>query len=122
MFWDATFVEARQLNRKLAIYEAKQLARQVKDNAAVADFINKVHGTNWYASDIAKILMDIDPRHSIPRSRAGVTVVVGDAIAPTAPLTTLNDNGVDPLAQALFAYHAKRTNGDLQAYWARLAA
>lgn len=110
------------MDRKLAIYEAKQLGRQVKDNAVVANFINKVHGTNWDASDIAKILMDIDPRHSIPRSRAGITVVVGEPLPLSEPLTTTNDNGIDPLVKALAVYHAKRTTGDLRAYWQRLAA
>lgn len=110
------------MDRKLAIYEAKQLARQVKDHAAVANFINKVHGANWQASDIDKIVMGIDPRHSIPRSRAGVTVVVGDPLPPSAPLTTTNDNGIDPLAKALFAYHAKRSTGKARLYWEKMAA
>lgn len=110
------------MDRKLAIYEAKQLGRQVKDNAVVANFINKVHGTNWDASDIAKILMDIDPRHSIPRARAGITVNVGEPMLPSPPLTTTNDNGVDPLAKALFAYHAKRATGKDRLYWEKLAA
>lgn len=110
------------MNRKLAIYEAKMLARQVKDHAAVANWVNKVHGANWQACDIDKIVMGIDPRHSIPRARAGVTVKVGEPLQPSAPLTTTNDNGVDPLAKALAAYHAKRSTGDLRAYWERLAA
>lgn len=111
-----------EMNRKLAIYEAKQLARQVNDNVAVANFINKCHGTSWKASDIAKIRMDLDPRQSVPRNMAGVRVVVGEALPLTPPLTTLNDNTIDPLLQALAAYHAKRSNGDLRAYWERLAA
>lgn len=110
------------MDRKLAIYEAKQLARQVKDSAAVANFINKVHGTNWFACDIDKIVMGIDPRHSIPRSRAGLTVNVGSHLPLSPPLKTTNDNGIDPLVKALANYHAKRTSGDLQAYWERLAA
>lgn len=110
------------MNRELAIYEAKQLAVTVKDHAVVANFINKVHGTNWHVSDIEKILMGIDPVASIPRVMAGVRVVVGEALPSSAPLKTTNDNGVDPLAKALFAYHAKRTTGETKAYWERLAA
>lgn len=110
------------MNRKLAIYEAKQLARQVNDNVAVANFINKVHGTNWQANDVAKIRMDLDPRQSVPRNLAGVRVVVGEALPLTPPLTTLNDNKIDPLFKALAEYHAKRSTGKDRLYWERLAA
>ena len=106
----------------LIAHEIDELARLVTDKAVIADFINKVHGTNYHASDISKIQMGLHPTQSIPRSRAGLTVNVGNYLPLSPPLTTTNDNGIDPLVKALASYHAKRTTGDLQAYWARLAA
>jgi hypothetical protein len=106
----------------LIAHEIEELARLVTDKAIIANFINKVHGTKYHASDIEKIQMGLHPTQSIPRSRAGVTVNVGSHLPLTPPLTTTNDNGIDPLFKALASYHAKRTSGELKAYWERLAA
>lgn len=105
----------------LIAHEVKELARQVTDKAAIAYFINKVHGTNYHASDIEKIQLGIKPTASMPRNLAGVRVVVGEPIAWTPPISTHKD-GKDPLVKALAQYHAKRTSGDLRAHWEALAA
>lgn len=109
-------------NLELIAHEIKELARSVKDSAILADFINKVHGTNYHGSDIEKIQMGLRPNQSVPRNMAGVKVVVGDPLPAAPALTTLNDNGFDPLAKALAQYHAKRTSGPLRAHWEAMAA
>ena len=89
----------------LIAHEIKELSRMVTDKAAFAHFINKVHGTNYFASDIEKIQIGIKPTASIPRNLAGVRVVVGEPISWSPPIST-NRGGTDPLAKALIQWGA----------------
>lgn len=106
---------------KLIAHEVKELSRLVSDTTAIAKYINRVHGTDFDATDIELFQQGRAPIERRP-VQVRLTKLIGDALPVSPPLTTLNDNGVDPLAKALAAYHAKRTNGDLRAYWQRLAA
>lgn len=111
------------MSRDLIAHEVRELSRTVSDKAAIANHISLVHGVEYTASDVTKILSGKDPE---PRLRSPVQVRVSDLMGGhlplSPPLTTTNDNGVDPLAKALAAYHAKRTSGEVRAYWERLAA
>ena len=101
-------------------YEVKSLAAMVKDRADIARHISAVHGVNYFASDIEKILLGIKPTASAPRALRQ-NKLMGDAIWFEKPLST-NQDGVDPLAKALAKYHAKRTTGHVKAHWEAMAA
>ena len=101
-------------------YEVKSLAAMVEDRADIARHISAVHGVNYFASDIEKILLGIKPAGSIPRALRQ-NKLMGDAIWFEKPLST-NQGGVDPLAKAIAQYHAKRTTGHVKAHWEALAA
>ena len=111
------------MNRDLIAHEIKELSNMVSDTAAIANYINRVHGVNFAAIDIENI-----KRGAFPEARVSIPVqirvsgLMDGALPLSPPLTTTNDNGIDPLVQALASYHAKRTSGELQAYWERLAA
>lgn len=111
------------MSRDLIAHEVRELSRMVTDKAAIANHISKVHGVEYTASDIKKILTGkaLQPRLRSPVQVRVSDLMVGD-LRSSPPLTTTNDNGIDPLVKALASYHAKRTTGDLQAYWERLAA
>lgn len=95
-----------QADLELIAHEIKELSRMVTDKAAIAHFINKCHGTNYFASDIEKIQLGIKPTSSIPRNLAGVRVIVGEPIAWSPPISTIR-GGTDPLAKACLEYGIK---------------
>ncbi len=86
-------------------YEVESLAAMVTDRAAIARHISAVHGVNYYASDIEKILLGIKPTNSVPRALRQTKLMV-EPIAWSPPIST-NRSGVDPLAVAINAYLAK---------------
>jgi hypothetical protein len=92
----------------LIAHEVKELARTVTDKAAIAQFINKVHGTKYHASDIKKIMLGLKPSDSIMRNPQAVRTskLMAEPIAWARPIST-NVGGVDPLAVATNAYLAK---------------
>lgn len=96
-------------NLELIAHEVGELARMVSDKAAIANFVNKVHGTNYHGSDVEKILMGIKPTDSIPRNRAPnavrQTLLMAEPIAWTAPIST-RKGGTDPLLKALLTWGA----------------
>ncbi len=92
----------------LIAHEVNELARMVSDKTAIAQFINKCHGTSYFASDIEKIILGIKPTASVPRALRQ-TKLMAEPIAWTPPIRT-NKSGVDPLAVAVNSYLAK--NGD----------
>lgn len=111
------------MSRDLIAHEVEQLGRMVSDRVAIAAFVNKVHGTSYTAADIESIQRGIFPEAKLGYPvQVRVSDLMGGHLPLSPPLTTTNDNGVDPLAKALAAYHAKRTSGELRAYWERLAA
>jgi len=110
----------------LIAHEVRELARMVSDKASIAAFVNKVHGTAYHGSDIEKILLGIKPTASVPQAirypnAVRQTAIMAEPIAWTPPISTRR-NGIDPLAKALAAYHAKRTSGAVKAHWEALAA
>ena len=107
----------------LIAHEVKELARMVTDKASIAQFVNKVHGTHYHASDIEKILLGKKPTDSIMRSPQAVRTskLMLEPIAFTRPIST-NAGGGDPLVKALAKYHAKRTTGHVKAHWEAMAA
>ena len=86
-------------------YEVKSLAAMVKDRADIARHISAVHGVNYFASDIEKILLGIKPTGSVPRALRQ-NKLIGDAIWFEKPLST-NQEGGDPLAIACLKYGVK---------------
>lgn len=111
------------MNRDLIAHEIKELSRMVSDTAAIANYINRVHGVNFAASDIENIQRGAFPEARVSQPvQIRVSGLMDGALPLSPPLKTTNDNGIDPLVKALASYHAKRTSGDLQAYWERLAA
>ncbi len=86
----------------LIAHEVNELARMVSDKTAIAQFINKCHGTSYFASDIEKILLGIKPTNSMPRALRQTKLMV-EPITWSPPIST-NKSGVDPLAVAVNAY------------------
>jgi hypothetical protein len=89
-------------------YEVKSLATMVTDRSAIAKHINAVHGVNYFASDIEKIMLGLKPSGSIMRNPQAVRTskLMAEPIAWARPIST-NVGGVDPLAVATNAYLAK---------------
>lgn len=111
------------MDRELIAYEVKEFARLVTDSAAIAYHINRVHRVSFTASDIDNIKRGFFPEVIM---RQPVQIRVSDLMEGhlplSQPLTTLNDNKIDPLFKALAEYHAKRSTGKDRLYWERLAA
>lgn len=93
------------MDRDLIAHEIKELSRMVSDTAAIANYINRVHGENFAARDIENI-----QRGAFPEARVSIPVqirvsgLMDGALPLSRPLTTTNDNGVDPLAIACLEY------------------
>lgn len=94
---------------------ARKVCGYISNDNDVVKHVKRMWGIEFAPQDIARIRRDM-PGQFV--TRAGVK----EPLPLTAPLTTTNDNGFDPLAKALFAYHAKRSTGKTKAYWERLAA
>lgn len=105
---------------KLIAHEVKELSRLVSDTAAIAKYINRVHGTDFDATDIELFQQGKAPIERRP-VQVRLTKLMGDALPVSRPIST-NDNGSDPLLKALASYHAKRSEGKARLYWEKLAA
>lgn len=95
---------------------ATHLCSYISDRSAVAIHLNRQFATRYSANDIdrmtrAKPVGERRKMHTdTPISGMDQTIKAG------------HGKGYDPLAKALFKYHAKRSDGETQAYWLKLAA
>jgi hypothetical protein len=89
--------------------QIKHLCSYISDRSAVLQHINREHNLRLTLRDIE----DIDEATS--RHRARRTDL--EAMIPSPLIVTHKHKGHDPLALALFKYHAARTFGPEQVYW-----
>jgi hypothetical protein len=87
--------------------QIKHLCGYISDKSAVLQHINREHNLNLTLADIIEA--------SATRHRARRTDLA--AMTPSPLIVTHKHKGYDPLARALFKYHAARTFGPEQAYW-----
>jgi len=89
--------------------QIKHMCSYISDRSAVLQHINREHNLRLTLRDIE----DIDEATS--RHRARRTDL--EAMIPSPLIVTHKHKGHDPLALALFKYHAARTFGPEQVYW-----
>jgi hypothetical protein len=87
--------------------QIKHLCSYISDRSAVLQHINREH-------NLRLTLRDIDEA-ATTRHRARRTDLA--AMTPSPLIVTHKHKGHDPLALALFKYHAARTFGPEQVYW-----
>ena len=87
--------------------QIKHLCSYISDRSAVLQHINREH-------NLRLTLRDIDEAATM-RHRARRTDL--EAMTPSPLIVTHKSKGYDPLALALFKYHAARTFGSEQVYW-----
>jgi hypothetical protein len=87
--------------------QIKHLCSYISDRSAVLQHINREH-------NLRLTLRDIDEA-ATTRHRARRTDL--EAMTPSPLIVTHKHKGHDPLALALFKYHAARTFGPEQVYW-----
>ena len=87
--------------------QIKHLCSYISDRSAVLQHINREH-------NLRLTLRDIEEAATM-RHRARRTDL--EAMTPSPLIVTHKSKGYDPLALALFKYHAARTFGPEQVYW-----
>ena len=87
--------------------QIKHLCGYISDKSAVLQHINREH-------NLRLTLRDIEEAATM-RHRARRTDL--EAMIPSPLIVTHKSKGYDPLALALFKYHAARTFGPEQVYW-----
>jgi hypothetical protein len=88
--------------------QIKHLCSYISDRSAVLQHINREH-------NLRLTLRDIEDIDEATRHRARRTDL--EAMIPSPLIVTHKSKGYDPLALALFKYHAARTFGPEQVYW-----
>lgn len=89
---------------------AHYLCSYIKDRSAVLAHINRDYGTRYTMTDLADALATF----SKPRKNS---IAKQKPLPLTAAIRTHKGKGYDPLALALFKYHAARTEGEDKKYW-----
>jgi len=84
------------------------LAGYISDRSVIAAYINNEHGLNLTLRDILEVTAENKRQFYIPDHRP---------MTPSPLIVTHKHKGYDPLALALFKYHADRTTGEERAYW-----
>jgi hypothetical protein len=86
------------------------LCSYITDRSAVVAHINREYATSYDISDIAQALtyFPATKKRRNPHE---------DCLPLTPPVSTHDGRGYDPLAIALFKYHAERTEGEEKKYW-----
>ena len=87
--------------------QIQHLCGYISDRSAVLQHVNREHGLNL-------TLRDIDEA-ATTRHRARRTDL--KAMTPSPLIVTHTSKGYDPLARALFKYHAARTFGPERQFW-----
>ncbi len=84
------------------------LAGYISDRSVIAAYINNEHGLNLTLRDILEVTAENKRQFYCPDPRP---------MTPSSLIVTHKSKGYDPLALALFKYHAARTFGPEQVYW-----
>jgi hypothetical protein len=88
--------------------QIKHLCGYISDRSAVLQHINREHNLRLTLHDLEQ---------AIKSKSARVRRTDLAAMIPSPLIVTHKHKGHDPLALALFKYHAARTFGPEQAYW-----
>jgi hypothetical protein len=88
--------------------QIKHLCGYISDRSAVLQHINREHNLRLTLHDLEQ---------AIKSKSARVRRTDLEAMIPSPLIVTHKSAGHDPLALALFKYHAARTFGPEQAYW-----
>ena len=90
--------------------KARHLCNYISDRNSVVAHLNRDYGTKYTLRDLDEALTTFPtPRkNSISQSKP---------LPLTDPIRTHKGRGYDPLAIALFKYHAERTQGEAQKHW-----
>ena len=89
--------------------QIQHLCGYISDRSAVLQHVNREHNLHLTLRDIEDI-SEATSRHRARRTDLA-------AMTPSPLIVTHTSKGYDPLAKALFKYHAARTFGPEQAYW-----
>ena len=91
------------------------LCGYISNKRAVLNHINRDYGTAYTMRDLTYALTYFPAT----KKRRNTDE---DALPLTPPISTHNGRGYDPLAIALFKYHAARTTGEDKKHWERKLA
>lgn len=84
------------------------LCSYITDKSAVLNHVNRDFNLKLTMKDIDRVLANK------PKTRE---LANREPMTPSAPIVTHRNRGYDPLARALFQYHADRTTGAEHDYW-----
>ena len=90
--------------------KARHLCSYITDRSAVLAHINRDYGTSYTMKDLSNALT------YYPQTTRRQNIE-GGFLPLTPPITTHIGKGYDPLAIALFKYHAARTTGADKRHW-----
>lgn len=93
-----------EFNIKMQI---RHLCSYISDKSAVLNYVNRENNLRLTMKDIDHVLTDVPSpkRFSLK------------PMMPSPPVVTHRTAGYDPLARALFQYHADRTTGAEHEFW-----
>jgi hypothetical protein len=87
--------------------QIRHLCGYITDKSAVLNYINRENNLRFTMKDIEQALLNDNRRRPANRK----------PLKPSPLITTHNTRGYDPLARALFQYHADRTTGADHDFW-----
>lgn len=90
--------------------KVRHLCGYITDRSAVLNHINRDYGTSYKMKDLEQALISFPT----PRKKAHID---DNSLPLTPPVSTHDGRGYDPLAIALFKYHAARTTGEEKRHW-----
>ena len=93
----------------------RHLCNYITDRSAVLNHINRDYNTSYTMRDLEQAIM------SFPKARKRA-ITDDNALPLTPPVATHDGRGYDPLAIALFKYHAARTTGEVKRHWEKQLA
>jgi len=86
----------------------QHLYNYISDKTAILQHVSRELSVTLTLRDVEEAISGINAREYRPNLKP---------MTPSPLIVTHNWAGHDPLAKALFEYHAKRTTGDDRAYW-----
>lgn len=89
--------------------QIRHLTGYISDKTAVMQHVNREHNLKLTLADIEEASRPFPSMRTLDPHRAPMT--------PSPLIVTHHHKGHDPLAKALFEYHAKRSTGPERAYW-----
>lgn len=87
--------------------QIRHLCSYITDRSAVLAYVNRENNLRLTHKHIQEALDT-----AAKKKQYGVT-----PMKPSPLITTHNESGYDPLARALFQYHANRSTGEQYDYW-----